>query len=567
MFLVGRLDGPSVREVFEICIEDIAAEIDKANDKGCDGNCFWCENENCNSRQEKRENCIYDSTKKCNIYKAHEVAIENGKDCKSFCCNACKENECIAKCSYARGEKTTENKDNKEKRKSVWEKGIFENDGEGYGWWRSEMIRKLFTYLHEYALDVDGIGGELVTGPGNKKRDVFISEDEKYVEFYKCTDGRIKSYKCLEGGDEELDFKVSIERLKDEYNQYCKDMINTSDEKEELTVITEDTVEIEREIAIEIVEGMVEDNSKDEVENIIKTAVNLEKYIREQFDNDAWSWIEHKGEFYEWQTCPNDKFLYVYKIKSSTGGRTGKYFKDTLSAFVLMVISEYVEKYKADIQHDKLEEEVVEAEVITELPMAAEEVIKDIQYNGCTGMDKDGESYTCPPRRVPCDKECKWQPTGITIKESRQICNECWWKYVRELIEKDRKGELQPAAGEIKVHVYPNTIEQQQPLPRLKNNNQRKSWIENFESWGLWIENKETQERFFRYTFENGDAFVIRQAFSTRAHWNYISRQMEKNPHWSYRKEYIVKKGEDLTLADCETNTTQMVEYLKELQK
>lgn len=223
--------------------------------------------------------------------------------------------------------------------------------------------------------------------------------------------------------------------------------------------------------------------------------------------------------------------------------------------------------------------EKVEAEIVLEesnytyIPESARDsVIDDIQYNGCVGLDEDGELYACPPKRKPCDDNCKWKPTGQTADEKRAICNECWIKYVREVLKRDRENSIEVAGSNIAntdngIIVNNNTIEIQEELPKLKNNEQRKAWIEKFESWPLWIDNKQTRERFYRYEFVNGDYFVIRVACSTRGYWDYKERKQVKKPRWGYQKEYIVKKGSELTLADSETNVSLMVEYLKHLQK
>lgn len=73
---------------------------DNKNDSGCDGKCFYCDDETCNSHQEKREYCIYDHNTGCSLYGAHEVAISLGIDCKEFCCSRCK-NDCEARCNHS----------------------------------------------------------------------------------------------------------------------------------------------------------------------------------------------------------------------------------------------------------------------------------------------------------------------------------------------------------------------------------------------------------------------------------------------------------------------------------
>lgn len=337
---------------------------------------------------------------------------------------------------------------NPEEKKSDWQQGVFENDNVAYGWERAEMVARLFERLEKQTLEIEDIDGELAVFAG-KKRYAFLSEDEEYVEFIEAAKN-----------EEKIDFKISIDRLKEEFEYYKKqtNAINTSAE------------------------------------------------------NDS---------------------------TQATGDQT---------------------------------EEIIEAEVVTEPSGLAnagarDKVIADVQYNGCAGPDTDGESYTCPPRRKPCDTECKWKPSGLTFNESQAICNECWHTYVKELIEKDRNGENTSVEEEKTILVNNNTIKQQPELPKLKNNDQRKEWINNFESWPIWIDNKETQERFYRYIFSNGDMFVIRQAYSKRSHWEHNTRKWEHIPHWGYQKEYIVKKDQKTTLADSESNTSMMIEYLKNLQK
>lgn len=422
-----------------------------------------------------------------------------------------------------------------EERKSDWKQGIFENDNDAYGWARSEMVERLLERLEKQKLEIEDIDGEPVKGPGNQRRYAFISEDKEYVEFLKET----------EENEDEIDFKVSIERLKEEFEVYKNKInaINTSAETEKQKKYTLD------EMAIHIYENMLEDEEK-----IIAAAGNYERLkaaIKKRYSGSG--------------GCTGPEQPYVeYNGKEFTFNSSESIAYDLTASVILDLLEE------GELKKVKPEEEVVEAEVITESSnianaAARDSVIKDVQYNGCAGKDEDGESYVCPPRRKPCDMECKWKPNGQAYGEKIRICTECWETYVKELIERDRNGEITPAAGT--VSVKNDTIEEQPELPILKNNEQRKAWIEKFEEWQLWIDNKETQERFYRYTFKNGDAFVIRQAYTQRPYWDYTERKSIKKPGWAYKKEYIVRKEEDLTLYDSETSTTAMVEYLKNMQK
>ncbi|MCM1494715.1 MAG: ParB N-terminal domain-containing protein [Bacteroides sp.] len=67
--------------------------------KSCDGNCFYCQETECNSSQEKREYCIFDSEQPCNMYNIHEKAISLGVNCNSSCCRDC-DKECSVRCNH-----------------------------------------------------------------------------------------------------------------------------------------------------------------------------------------------------------------------------------------------------------------------------------------------------------------------------------------------------------------------------------------------------------------------------------------------------------------------------------
>lgn len=63
----------------------------------CNGNCFYCRNENCNGSQIKREHCIFDSDTVCKMYEKHEIAVKLGMNCDSSCCRDC-DKECSVRC-------------------------------------------------------------------------------------------------------------------------------------------------------------------------------------------------------------------------------------------------------------------------------------------------------------------------------------------------------------------------------------------------------------------------------------------------------------------------------------
>lgn len=133
--------------------------------------------------------------------------------------------------------------------------------------------------------------------------------------------------------------------------------------------------------------------------------------------------------------------------------------------------------------------------------------------------------------------------------------------------EKTEKENPKPEESKHEEQHEKESQRQQEPLPELKNNSERRTWLEDYENWPIWIDNKETQERYYRYNFENGDAFVIKVYFSNIPCYNYITRKMEKNPHWGREEYYILEKESDKTYSDSKSTTTAMIDYLKNMQK
>lgn len=104
----------------------------------------------------------------------------------------------------------------------------------------------------------------------------------------------------------------------------------------------------------------------------------------------------------------------------------------------------------------------------------------------------------------------------------------------------------------------------QPQLPVLRNNDQRAAFIDDYESWPLWIEIKETGERYYRYDLPDGTSFVIKTYHSMLYDW-------KSDVYGSYKEgygnneQYILQPGE--FFKDCRRNRSAMIEKLKGLQK
>ena len=110
-------------------------------------------------------------------------------------------------------------------------------------------------------------------------------------------------------------------------------------------------------------------------------------------------------------------------------------------------------------------------------------------------------------------------------------------------------------------------VQEQPELTILKNNDQRQEFIAGYREWKLWIEQPLTGERYYRYEFENGTAFVVRVYFHKCFDIAACNKKWEDRykDDWGAEEYYIVTEGKHFK--DCLANKSQMIEFLKNLQK
>ena len=49
---------------------------------------------------------------------------------------------------------------------------------------------------------------------------------------------------------------------------------------------------------------------------------------------------------------------------------------------------------------------------------------------------------------------------------------------------------------------------EQPPLPEMRNNDQRKQWLREYKSWGLWYTDPHIGARYYKYDFNNGARLI-----------------------------------------------------------
>ena len=107
----------------------------------------------------------------------------------------------------------------------------------------------------------------------------------------------------------------------------------------------------------------------------------------------------------------------------------------------------------------------------------------------------------------------------------------------------------------------------QPELPALKNNDQRKEWLANFKSWGLWYRDENIDVNYYKYDFIDGSRLVVAEYPQRYCYWN----GRRKDEHYFHLIEKD-KKGYNGNAYDEQyrqqtDSETYLVEFLKNLQK
>lgn len=111
---------------------------------------------------------------------------------------------------------------------------------------------------------------------------------------------------------------------------------------------------------------------------------------------------------------------------------------------------------------------------------------------------------------------------------------------------------------------------EQPPLPEMRNNDQRKQWLREYKSWGLWYTDPHIGARYYKYDFNNGARLIAEEydSESRKESWwvpteSYFLHLVggpkpERGvPKWTYHSKYHKFPNSE----------TELVEFLKEVQK
>lgn len=144
-------------------------------------------------------------------------------------------------------------------------------------------------------------------------------------------------------------------------------------------------------------------------------------------------------------------------------------------------------------------------------------------------------------------------------------------KFREEIIEKTKimVGALAAMVCDLEMpDPLPDPEPVQPDMPVLKNNDQRKAWLEDYKTWGLWYRDENIDVNYYKYDFSDGSRLIAAEYPQREQHWNTDARDehyyhlLEKN-----KEKYGGKKKYDEKYCHSTNSETYLVEFLKNLQK
>lgn len=168
-------------------------------------------------------------------------------------------------------------------------------------------------------------------------------------------------------------------------------------------------------------------------------------------------------------------------------------------------------------------------------------------------------------------------PTDLQIaRQELERANNLLKKCLKDLPDETnihiRGMKIKVAALELYVRALDDTDNlppkpEQPELPLLRNNDQRAAFVDAYQAWPLWIETKETGERYYRYDLTDGTSMVVKVYHARLFDYSKTDLPWEERytERYGIQEYYLLKPGK--FFKNCEANRSALIEKLKENQK
>lgn len=244
------------------------------------------------------------------------------------------------------------------------------------------------------------------------------------------------------------------------------------------------------------------------------------------------------------------------------------YSQSTVSRFINIC-----EKFSKDHNSPELDEKYSgfdRSQMIEMLPMESEQLekvtsdmtvkqIREVKKKSTPKSDKpDNEEESVLPGQTSLEAdfpECIPNPISPDSSDSQE-----------EHATSHKEQEEKKPAEEVVIDSTYREIQEQPELPMLKNNDQRKEWLRNYKSWGLWYRDENIDVNYYKYDFPDGSRLVIAEYPQRYMYWS-GKRQDEFFYHLLEKNKRGYDKGYDEVYRNATDSETYLVEFLRNLQK
>ena len=187
-------------------------------------------------------------------------------------------------------------------------------------------------------------------------------------------------------------------------------------------------------------------------------------------------------------------------------------------------------------------------------------------------FSKNGFSMELDDRYIGFGKSQIQELLSLNSEQLEQVTPDMTVAQIREM-RKPKEVPYYPLEGQMEITEFLEPEEPEQPpLPLMRNNDQRKEWLRDYKSWGLWYTDDHIGCRYYKYDFDNG-ARLIAEVYTQHnefAGQDYESSYLhlvggpEPDEHpsgaygrWSRHERYNRFPNSE----------TELVEFLKSIQK
>ncbi len=116
-----------------------------------------------------------------------------------------------------------------------------------------------------------------------------------------------------------------------------------------------------------------------------------------------------------------------------------------------------------------------------------------------------------------------------------------------------------------------NVVQEKQTFPVLKNNDERKEWLNNYQSFGVWYEDEHIGCTYYKYDFDNGARLVVETYKVQKTKWTEEHEQyyfhLIGGPEPPYGSYGVKKWTKHNRYCKHDNSETELIEFLKYIQR